>query len=161
MVKENYTKAKELFEISLLSREIFPNALITWILPFLSASEMMLSEVESATRHLEEALQMASMDNDQMSQYWILPAVALLLVKKAEREKALEIYAFSLTHPFFKKNLLFHDVFGKPIGKAAADLPPDVVEATKERGRNRDLQTTVQELLMMLKAQIKEEGDNA
>jgi hypothetical protein len=42
----------------------------------------------------------------------------------------------------------FEDVAGRHIAAAAAPLPPDVVAAAQERGRARDLDATVAELLV-------------
>jgi hypothetical protein len=42
---------------------------------------------------------------------------------------------------------LWEGVAGKHIAAVAATLPPEVVAAAQERGRARDLWTTVEELL--------------
>jgi len=45
----------------------------------------------------------------------------------------------------------FEDVAGREIAGAAASLPPGVVAAAQARGRARDLETTIAELLEELK----------
>ena len=44
----------------------------------------------------------------------------------------------------------FEDVFGRHIDAVAATLSPDVADAARERGRARDLESTVKELLAEL-----------
>ena len=46
----------------------------------------------------------------------------------------------------------FELVFGRHIAAVAATLPPEVAEAARERGRARDLEATIQELLVELNA---------
>jgi hypothetical protein len=41
----------------------------------------------------------------------------------------------------------FEDVVGKTIKEMSASLPPEVMEAARERGRQRDLFSTAAELL--------------
>ena len=48
----------------------------------------------------------------------------------------------------------FEDVAGKPIAAVADTLPPDVVAAAQERGRARDFDATITELLHELEAQL-------
>jgi hypothetical protein len=48
------------------------------------------------------------------------------------------------------KSRWFEDVVGRQIAAVAATLPPDVVAAAQERGRARDLEATVAELLVEL-----------
>ena len=60
-------------------------------------------------------------------------------------------------YPFVAKSRWFEDVAGRHI--AAAALPPDVIAAAQERGRTRDLDTTVSQLLTEL--DVQEVGDTA
>ena len=76
-----------------------------------------------------------------------LPGAALLLLDQRESERVVEIYALSCTLPAVATSRWFADVVGRPIAAAAATLPPDVVAAARERGRARDMQATVEELV--------------
>ena len=67
-----------------------------------------------------------------------------------ERERAVEVYALASRHPFVANSRWFYDVFGRHIEALAATLPPEVAEAARERGRARDLEATVKELLVEL-----------
>ncbi|MBN2390702.1 MAG: hypothetical protein JXR84_08265 [Anaerolineae bacterium] len=78
---------------------------------------------------------------------YALPASALLLADQGKVERAVEIYALASRHPFVANSCWFEDVAGRHIAAVAAKLPPEVVVAAQERGRARDLQATVLELL--------------
>ena len=87
--------------------------------------------------------------------YLALPAVALLLIDadkpaRCEVEGAVELYALASRYPYVSNSRWFEDVAGRHIAAAAAQLPPDVVVASQERGRARDLGATVEELLVEL-----------
>jgi hypothetical protein len=76
-----------------------------------------------------------------------LPAMALLLAEQGEKERAVELYALASRYPFVAKSHWLEDVAGRHIAAVAATLPPDVVAAAQERGKARDLDSTVAELL--------------
>ena len=65
-------------------------------------------------------------------------------------EQAVELYALASRYPFVANSRWFEDVAGRHIAAVAATLPPDVVTAAQERGRARDLEATVAELLVEL-----------
>jgi hypothetical protein len=61
-----------------------------------------------------------------------------------------ELYALASRYPVVANSQWYEDVAGKQIAAVAATLPPDVVAAAQERGRARDLEATVAELLAEL-----------
>jgi hypothetical protein len=65
-------------------------------------------------------------------------------------ERAVELYALASRYPFVANSPWFENVAGRHVAAAAASLPPDVVAAAQERGRARDLEATVAELLAEL-----------
>lgn len=79
-----------------------------------------------------------------------LPLVALLLADQGEQERAVELYALASRYPFVANSCWFEDVAGSHIAAVAATLPPEVVAAAQDRGRVRDLEATVAELLVEL-----------
>jgi tetratricopeptide (TPR) repeat protein len=79
-----------------------------------------------------------------------LPAIALLLADQSEKERAVELYALASRYPYVANSHWFEDVVGKHIAAVAATLPPEVVAGAQERGRARDLEATVAELLVEL-----------
>jgi hypothetical protein len=80
-----------------------------------------------------------------------LPAIAFFLAERGEAERSVELYALGSRYPYVANSRFFEDVAGKHIAAAATTLPPDVVAAAQERGRARDLEVTMKELLAELK----------
>jgi hypothetical protein len=78
--------------------------------------------------------------------------MALLLADDDEGERAVELYALACRYPRVANSCWVEDVIGKQIAACAAKLPPDVVAAAQERGRARDLEATVRELVVKLEA---------
>ena len=62
----------------------------------------------------------------------------------------MELYATASRYPLVSKSCLFQDMSGRYVTAAAAGLPPEVVTAAQERGRVRDLETVVSDLLIEL-----------
>ena len=76
-----------------------------------------------------------------------MPAIALLLANTGAQERAAELHALASRYPYVANSRWFEDVFGRHIGAVAATLPPEVAETARERGRARDLDATLKELL--------------
>lgn len=75
-----------------------------------------------------------------------LDAASLLLLKRDQVERAVELYALSRSHPFVANSRWFEDVCGKAVPTAAAALPVEVVERAQRRGRALDWWETLEEL---------------
>jgi len=82
----------------------------------------------------------------------IAGAAALLLVDEGQVERAVELYALASLEPYVANSRWFEDVAGREIGALGAALPPEVAAAAQERGSERDLWATVEELLAELNA---------
>jgi predicted ATPase len=76
-----------------------------------------------------------------------LSGIALMLADDGEFERALELYTLALKHPFVANSRWFEDVAGREITVNTANLPPQVAEATRARGRSLDLWQCAGELL--------------
>jgi hypothetical protein len=76
-----------------------------------------------------------------------LSGIALMLADDGEFERALELYTLALKHPFVANSRWFEDVAGREITVNTANIPPQVVEATRARGRSLDLWQYAGELL--------------
>jgi predicted ATPase len=82
----------------------------------------------------------------------ILPCAALLEAKRGRIERAVELDALWQTFDIALQYRFHVDFFHRPIAEAAKALPPEVVAAAQERGRVRDWEATVQELIAELSA---------
>lgn len=83
-----------------------------------------------------------------------LPAAAFLLLDQGETERAVEVYVLACSLPAVANSRWNQDVVGRPIASAAAALPPEVAEAARERGRARDIQATLKELIEELREEV-------
>jgi predicted ATPase/DNA-binding SARP family transcriptional activator len=97
---------------------------------------------------LREALQIVAETGSFLALGWVIPGVVALLLEQGERERAVELYAMACSrYPFVIASRWFEDMIGRQVAAAAAALPPAVVEAAEARGRERDPERTVAELL--------------
>jgi predicted ATPase/DNA-binding SARP family transcriptional activator len=106
-----------------------------------------LGQRAQARHHVHEALRTAAAIQACWSLMFVLPGMALLLADEGQVERAVELYALASCDPLVANSRWFEDVAGRHIAAAAASLPPEVVTAAQERGRARDLDATVAELL--------------
>ena len=151
--REAYAQARRLSQecVARCQEGVDPGLMI-WPLSTLAAAERRLGNLDRAGQHLAEALQLCVDTGAHL--FWLplgpLPMIALLLADAGEHERAVELYALASRYPYVANSRWFEDVFGRHIDAVAATLPPDVAEAARERGRARDLQATVKELLAEL-----------
>jgi tetratricopeptide (TPR) repeat protein len=148
---EAYAQAQQwLQECVALYRETGVLEELGWALANLAVAARGLGDLFQARQHLYEALRMST-ETPCIFALWVaLPAIALLLADKGEVERALELYALASHHSLLSNSRWFEDVFERHIAAVAATLPSDVVAAAQERGRARDLEATVAELLAEL-----------
>ena len=107
-----------------------------------------LGQLSGAQQHLAKALRLGVEAHIPYELARATAGIALLLAKRGETERAVELYALASCNPLIARSRWYEDVLGGPIAAAAAaGLPPEVVAAAQERGRARDPWTTVEELL--------------
>ena len=131
----------------LRDRLVLPSALIV-----LGAAERTLGNLDQARQHLREALSTSAEIGASGLTMQALPAAALLLANLGKLERAVEIYVLASRDPCLANSRWFELVYGRHIEAIAGTLPPEVAEAARERGRARDLQATVKELLAEFEA---------
>lgn len=76
-----------------------------------------------------------------------ISGMALVMAGRGEHERAVVVQALAFRYPFVIHSRWSQDVFARHIDAITATLPPEVFAAARERGRARDLQATVKELL--------------
>lgn len=109
-----------------------------------------LGQRGQARKYLSDALRLVPDARAFWPLLYALSVYALLLVDEGETERAVELYALASRYPFVANSRWFEDVAGEQVAAAAEALPADVVQAAQERGRARDLEATVRELLLEL-----------
>jgi DNA-binding SARP family transcriptional activator/predicted ATPase len=158
IVEGEYVQAQQLFQQSCSILE--GSAMYAWVLSGLGFVARGLGQPDRARQHLCKALLLASEVGDLVATLLALGSIALLLVDEGQVERAVELYALvDSRFPYVANAQWAEDVAGRHIAAAAKALPPDVVAAAQERGRARDLEATVKELLAELEAEMYD-GDS-
>jgi predicted ATPase/class 3 adenylate cyclase/tetratricopeptide (TPR) repeat protein len=151
---EAYVEAHQLLgeSVSVL-REIGHRENLGCALAVLGYAARGLGHLPQARQHLHEALQVVAEIGAFVPLVLALPAVALLLADRGDAqgaERAAELYGLAWRYPFVANSRWFKDVAGRRIAATTVALPPDVIAAAQERGRARDRDTTVAQLLAEL-----------
>jgi tetratricopeptide (TPR) repeat protein len=121
-----------------------------WALAGLGRAAWGLGERDEAQAHLMQALGTVAEIGAFIPLLHLLPVIAAALADADEpglHERALELYALSTTRPLVAKAPLFEDIAGRYVRAATASLPPEVVAAAQERGRELDWWETAEALL--------------
>ncbi|MEJ2735097.1 MAG: BTAD domain-containing putative transcriptional regulator [Anaerolineae bacterium] len=123
----------------------------SWAQVSLALAAHGLGDIPRARQHLCHALELALESGVVPPLLWALPAMALLLASENEEERAVELYALASRYPPVAESRWFADVAGDTLAEVAATLPAERVAILQERGRARDLEATVSELLAELR----------
>ena len=147
-------KALQLCEdaVPLVRNDRLPHIEKAYLMGGLGAAACVNDQLDLARKSLCEALgYYIDVDSNEDFRY-VLPAIALYLALQGQKERAVEIYAFSLArYPFITKARFMEDIYGQRIRSAAASLPHEIFAAAEERGFALDLWNTARELLEELK----------
>ncbi len=104
-----------------------------------------LGNYRDARKHLRRSLELAISGLMPSRHLLTFVGVARVLAKQDDQERALELLALVVNHRLSWQ--MAKDQAAPLIAELEAELPPDVVTAAQERGRARDLDSTVAELL--------------
>jgi DNA-binding SARP family transcriptional activator/predicted ATPase len=124
-----------------------------WAIGTWSLALNKMGQLKKAQEVLVEALQTGVELHSYPSLSYALPSAAYMLAIDGKVERAVELCGLIDEQAMCGKTPWFEDVVGKSIKEISASLPPKVVEAARERGRNRDLFDTAAELLEEFKNQ--------
>ena len=147
IVREAYTEAwRKLQESLVIFCELEQQSEEGRTLVYLGQVAMELDKTVQSRHYLSAGLRIAR-DVGSVVSIHLLGAVAMFFRAQGQIERAVDLYALALRYPNISNSRYWYDIVGKHIAAAAASLPPDVVQAAQERGRARDLESTVRELL--------------
>jgi tetratricopeptide (TPR) repeat protein len=145
--QREYAEATELAQECLtICRKIDERSGIAWALRVLGDAACGLGDLPGAKRYHHQALQVAATIRQPFYMPRHLVGIAALLAAEGEKERALELLALFSHHPI-TWHWMKHYRAAPLIAELEAELPPDVASAAWERGRARDLDATVAELL--------------
>jgi predicted ATPase/predicted Ser/Thr protein kinase len=141
-----YAEAIQLAQECLtISRKIDEPSGIAWALRILGDAACGLGDLPGARRYHHQALEVVTTIGQKFYVPLNLVGIAALLAEQDDKEKALELLALVTNHRFSWQ--WAKDQAAPLIAQLEAELPPEVVEAAHDRGRARDLDATVVELL--------------
>jgi tetratricopeptide (TPR) repeat protein len=106
---------------------------------------------EQAKEYIRDSFQIGVKINSILVHIPTLGAAALYLAYSESLERAVEIYALASRYPLIAKSKWCQDLIERPLTSLTASLSPEVITAAQERGRKRDLDETVKELLAELR----------
>jgi tetratricopeptide (TPR) repeat protein len=125
-------------------------SLIGFPLAGLGHAACCLDQLQPARLHLAEALESALGDKAYITIVYILPFAAHFLAATGKLERGIELWALAQTQPFVANSKWFADLVGGEFAALTTSLPPEVVEADRERVRALDLWATAETLLAEL-----------
>jgi tetratricopeptide (TPR) repeat protein len=156
LVLGEYEEAARLAQQSLaLHKKLDDRFGIAWSLRVLGNAACGLGDLEGARKHLCQALEKAVMVRWTSVTLLALVGIGALLAAEGEKERALELTALILHHPLSWR--WTKDRAARLVAELESELPHDVAAAAQERGRVRDLEATVAELLVELDAKMPNE----
>jgi predicted ATPase len=146
-----YAEAMQLAQKSVpLAKRCRDRTLVPWTLRVLGRAACGMGDLGGAKRYFRQALETAMTERATPFVLATFDGIAMLLAAEGERERALELSSLILHHPAIWQAI--KDSAASLVAELEAELPPDVVAAAQERGRARDLEATVAELLVELGA---------
>jgi predicted ATPase/DNA-binding SARP family transcriptional activator len=126
-----------------------------WGLTVLAYSEYKRGDLSAAQQCIVEALQIGGGLLAAISSWITLTIVAGILAEEGDYEQAIELYAFAAQFPMVAKSNWTDEIAGNYIGEIAETLPSNVVADAKARGRARNLDDTISEILAELEEEMK------
>jgi DNA-binding SARP family transcriptional activator/predicted ATPase/tetratricopeptide (TPR) repeat protein len=114
---------------------------------FQGLAALLSGDVPKARRRLNEALRVGIEYRDFLTMQFILSGAALLVAEEGAGSRALELQALAAKYQFITSSRFYQDIIGKRIATLTATLSPEIVAAAEQRGRQRDLWATAEELL--------------
>jgi DNA-binding SARP family transcriptional activator/predicted ATPase len=124
----------------------------------LSYAAHRLGRSDEAQRHLCEALHAVTRSGEVSVLHAALAHLAAIL-SDSEPERAVEVYAVAIRHPYVGNSRLWQDLLGSQVAVAAARLSPDVVSAAQRRGRDQDATVVAETWLTQQPMVWTDDGD--
>lgn len=138
---------KHLLNALEVERSIPQSDELAFTLGNLSVAEFALGLANPGRLHLIEALEIILNTHGMFSAYICLPACAVGLSKSGRLEKALEVQAMMVRYPAIANSSYYEDVCWRQFAALIENIPTEVLQITKDKGKNRDLFTTAEELM--------------
>jgi predicted ATPase/DNA-binding CsgD family transcriptional regulator len=150
LVKSSYIQAQAAFAQSRENFEQSRPGLTGFALAGLGQAACNLGNLAQARQYLVQALAASLAHKAYMPAVYALSFAALFLATTGHVEWGVEVWEVARRQPLVARSRWFADVVGREVETWAADLPPEVAEAARERGRALALWATAEALLAEL-----------
>lgn len=151
----DFPKAFDLLGESLrLYRQIDQMDELGWTLIAQSYAARALGWTKEAQQQLLEAAQIVTTLRGFSTATFFIAAAALFSMDQGNLEKALELQALTKRFPNISQARWFEDVVWHHISTATKNLTEEVISAAQQRGQQRDLFATVEELMGDISSQV-------
>lgn len=150
LAEQTPQEARPLFQESIaLYRQIGHPDELSWALSLGAICCLACGESEPTRQHLAEAIEISLSIHGYFSALYALTVGAIWLGNQGEPDKALEIYELVARQPVFASSPWFNDLFGRSIAAYTGGVAAEDAASARERGRQRELWPTLEELLHM------------
>jgi hypothetical protein len=112
----------------------------------LSHAQRGLGDTKGARHTVRMALHIAVQSRSSRAAGIALAAYVNVLLDEQQIERAVELEALVMNHPFAANSRYYQNLTARPIALHAECLPPEVVAAAKERGQARTRLATLDEV---------------
>jgi tetratricopeptide (TPR) repeat protein len=148
LVQDQVVKGRQLLQESVELLETSGGRGVTIApLALLGLVETKLGDIRVGRIHLDEALQMAQKVRARMHAVIALLAATLYLAEVGKVEQASELLALIMDDPRYSKSIYFMDLAVKPLDQLTKHLSAEIVASAEQRGRQRELWSTIDEIL--------------
>ena len=112
----------------------------------LSHAQRGLGDLPGARHTVTTALHIAAQSRSVRAAGLALGAYVNVLLDEQQVERAVELEALVMNHPFAANSRFYQNLHAQPVARAAECLPPEVVAAAKARGQARTRLATLDEV---------------
>ena len=149
MVAGQWAEAHALLQESIADlQRVGADGMISHPLAFLGITDLKLNDLGQAQKRLGEALTIVSETHEYVSAMNILACALLIYLEKNQLERGVELYALASRYPYFTNTAYLQELVNPPYAALSSTLPPAVLAAAEQRGQQRELWATIDELLV-------------
>ena len=120
---------------------------IGWALACSGMAAVGLKDLSQARQNLAEVLQLALQFRHHSMPKYVLLGAAMLAAEEARAARAVELWTVASSHiSLFTTARSYQDIYRQRIAPVAETLSPEVAAAAQERGRDKEVWATLEEL---------------
>jgi predicted ATPase/DNA-binding SARP family transcriptional activator len=140
-------KAEELFLKAIPILQSAQTDETGWCLALLVISMQRTGQTLRGWEYARQGLELAQQAHVYQTAAMVLIGIALLLIDEGQVERAIELDEVTQRFPLIEKSPWYNGLLRRLLDQLVCNVTSETVRAARERGRQRDLFATVQELL--------------